>query len=142
MLWVRDTDMPTPMVKIGMYLVSCFIEGFCVLVAHSIHDEVPSYKTPGVYVKNLVVPQVPKVPLTQADVVKFADHVMHFVSTVYDRSHFTVLLFHLEARHVTVYNGLPCDLKKWENHISYILRKYGLQDYKDMPKTCDYRHRW
>ena len=72
--------------------------------------------------------------MTQADVVTF-HQVTHFVSTVYDRSHFTVLLFHLEACHVTVYNGLPCDLKKWENHISYILRKYSLQNYRDMPKN-------
>jgi hypothetical protein len=112
-----------------------FIGGFCVLVVHSVHDEVPSYKTRGVYVKNLVVPQVPKVPLTQADVVKFGDHVTHFVSTVYDRSHFAVLLFNLEARHVTVYDGLPCDLKKWENNVTYILRKYNMQDCNDMPSV-------
>ncbi len=108
--------------------VSCFVAGFCVLVKHNIHDELPSYQSPGVTVKYIDCTQVPKVPMTQADVVTF-HQVMHFVSTVYDRSHFTVLLFHLEACHVTVYNGLPCDLKKWENHISYILRKYNLQDY-------------
>ena len=72
--------------------------------------------------------------MTKADVVTF-NQVTHFVSTVYDHSHFAVLLFDLEARHVTVYDGLPCNLKKWENHISYILWKYGLQDYKDMPKN-------
>ena len=105
------------------WYVSCFIEGFCVLVEHSVHDEVPSFKTPGVYVKNLVVPKVPKVPLTQADVVKLVDKVMHFVSTIYDRSHFAVLLFDLEDHHVTVYDSLPRNLKKWENHIFYILWK-------------------
>jgi hypothetical protein len=44
-----------------------------------------------------------------------------------------VLLFDIEARQVIVYDGLPCRLAKWEAHISYILRRYGLQDYKDMP---------
>ena len=100
----------------------------------NIHDELPSYQSLGVTVKYIECTQVPKVPMTQADV-KIFHQVMHFVSTVYDRSHFAVLLFDLEARHVTVYDGLPCNLKKWENHISYILWKYGLQDYKDMPKN-------
>ena len=72
--------------------------------------------------------------MTKADVVTF-HQVTHFVSTVYDRSHFAVLLFDLEVHCVTMYDSLPCDLKKWENHISYILWKYGLQDYKGMPKN-------
>jgi hypothetical protein len=69
--------------------------------------------------------------MAQADVVTF-HQVTHFVSTIYDRSHFAVLLFDLEVHCVTMYDSLPCDLKKWENHISYILQKDGLQDYKDM----------
>ncbi len=47
-------------------------------------------------------------------------------------SHFAVLLFDIEAHQVTIYDSLPCRLKKWESHISYLLRKYSLQEYKDM----------
>ena len=68
--------------------------------------------------------------MTKADVENFPQ-VTHFVSTVYNRSHFAVLLFDIEAHQVTVYDGLPCHLKKWEAHITYILWKYGLEDYKD-----------
>jgi hypothetical protein len=104
------------------WYLSNFVAGFCVLVQHNIHDELPSYQSPGVTVKYIECTQVPKVPMTQADV-KIFHQVTHFVSTFYDRSHFAVLLFDLEAHHVTVYDGLPCNLKKWENHIFYILRK-------------------
>jgi hypothetical protein len=110
------------------WYLSNFVAGFCVLVQHNIHDELPGYQSPGVTVKYIECTQVPKVPMTQADV-KIFHQVMHFVSTVYDHSNFTVLLFDLEACHVTVYDGLPCNLKKWENHISYILWQYGLHDY-------------
>jgi hypothetical protein len=72
--------------------------------------------------------------MKKADVESFKQ-VTHFVSTVYDQSHFAVLLFDLEARQVIVYDGLPCRLKKWEAHITYILQKYGLEDYKDMPQV-------
>jgi len=116
------------------WYLSNFVSGFCVLVQHNIHDERPSYQTPGIIVKYIVCPGVPKVPMTKADVESY-HQVTHFVSTVYNRSHFAVLLFDLEARQVTVYDGLPCRLKKWEAHITYILRKYGLEDYKDMPQV-------
>ena len=72
--------------------------------------------------------------MTKADVETF-HQVTHFVSTVYNPSHFTALLFDLEAHQVTVYDGLPCRLKKWEAHITYILQKCDLQDYKDMPQV-------
>ena len=116
------------------WYLSNFVSGFCVLVQHNIHDERPSYQTPGIIVKYIVCPGVPNVPMTKADVESY-HQVTHFVSTVYNRSHFAVLLFDLEARQVTVYDGLPCRLKKWEAHITYILRKYGLEDYKDMPQV-------
>ena len=89
--------------------------------------------TPGFIIKYILYPDLPKEQITKADMETF-DQVTHFVSTVYNRSHFTVLLFDLEAHQITVYDGLPCHLKKWQQaHISYILKKYGLQDYKDMP---------
>jgi hypothetical protein len=116
------------------WYLSNFVSGFCVLVQHNIHDERPSYQTPGIIVKYIVCPGVPKVPMTKADVESYRQ-VTHFVSTVYDHSHFAVLLFDLVARQVTVYDGLPCRLKLWEAHITYILRKYGLEDYKDMPQV-------
>ncbi len=67
-----------------------------------------------------------------ADVVTY-DQVTHFVSTVFNHSHFAVLLFDIEARQVIVYDGLPCRLAKWVSHISNILRKHGLQECNDMP---------
>ena len=74
-------------------------------------------------------------PMTKADVKSF-HHVTHFVSTVFNSSHFAVLLFDLEACQVTVYDGLPTHLKDWKDHITYILRKYGLEDYNDdMPQV-------
>jgi hypothetical protein len=115
------------------WYLSNFVSGFCVLVQHNVHDERPSYQSPGIIVKSIVCPGVPNVPMTKADVKSF-DQVTHFVSTVYNESHFAVLLFDLEARQVTVYDGLPCHLKKWEAHVIYILRKYGLEDYKERPK--------
>ena len=71
-------------------------------------------------------------PTTKADVVTF-ELVTHFTLTAYNHIHSAVLLLDIEACQVIVYDGLSSCLKKWEDYISYILRKYGLQDYKDMP---------
>ena len=117
------------------WYLSNFVSGFCVLVQHNVHDERPSYQSPGIIVKYIVCPAVPTVSMTKADVKRF-HQVTHFVSTVFNNSHFAVLLFDLEARQVTVYDGLPTDLKDWKAHITYILRKYGVEDYNDdMPQV-------
>jgi hypothetical protein len=45
-----------------------FVDGLCVLVQHNVHDEQPSYQAPGFIIKYILCPDLPKVPMTKADV--------------------------------------------------------------------------
>lgn len=102
-----------------------FICGFLALVQHTCHKDTPSYRSPGISVTMIRTPH-PHAKITESEVVVL-DGISHFVSVAYAKSHFAVLLYDIENREVTVYDGLNYSLKTWQFHITYTLRKYGLQ---------------
>ena len=75
----------------------------------------------------MVPAQSPVAVVKKCDVTPCADDVTHLVTMVYKNLHFAMLLFDLNDRHVMVYDGLNSSIKRWTKHVSFVLRKYGLE---------------
>ena len=54
-------------------------------------------------------------------------NVERLVSVLHDVDHFSVLEINIHRRSMTVYDGLKCELKRWDNHIINILRRCKLR---------------
>ena len=103
-----------------------FLNAFIALVQHSHHTLVPGYKNSSVQVQMIRTPH-PRAIVTSAQVIRL-DGITHFVSVVFARGHFAVLVYHLEDKSVIVYDGLKYPLKTWQDHIVHTLKKYGYQE--------------
>ncbi len=56
------------------------------------------------------------------------DGVTHFVSVVFARNHFAVLVYELQEKSVIVYDGLKYPLRTLQHHIVHTLKMYGYQE--------------
>ena len=96
-----------------------FVDAFIALVQHSYHTLIPNYKNSSVQVQMIRTPH-PRAIVTSAQVIRL-DGITHFVSVVFARGHFAVLVYHLEDKSVIVYDGLKYPLKTWQHHIVHTL---------------------
>ena len=54
------------------------------------------------------------------------NNVTHFVTVAYSSGHFAVLYFDISNQHVSIYDGLNCNIMNWQNIIN-IVKTNGLK---------------
>lgn len=104
---------------------SDYILGFCALLAHDAHLEVPPFADGQHRVKMIHCPY-PTAVVKEENVLSYSNVVNHFVMVAFSRAHYAVLDFDLHSRAVGVFDGLNYKITNWENHIIRTLREYGL----------------
>jgi hypothetical protein len=102
-----------------------FLEGFIALVQHDAHIQRAGYKTDDKKIMMVMCPS-PKSVIDEEHLLPYGD-ATHFVSPVYDSSHFAVLYYDLYECTVTVFDGLNMDIRRWEKHIIHTLKIYGIK---------------
>lgn len=103
------------------------IAGFCSLVEHDAHVNLaphPPYKNLDSRVVMVYCPY-PDAPIKE--VFPIRNNATHFVSVVFNGSHFAVLYYDLLGRTVSVFDGLNMSIKNWEKHIVRTIKSYGLK---------------
>ena len=103
------------------------IAGFCALVEHDAHTNVtphPPYKDIS---HRVVMVHCPYPKGAIKEVLPIRDNATHFVSIVFNGSHFAVLYYDIGARNVSVFDGLNMSLRNWEMHIIHTVKEYGLK---------------
>ncbi len=105
---------------------SDLIAGFCSLVAHDAHTDVMP-KAPYQSDHRIMMVYCPYPNGEIKEVLPIRDNTTHFVSVVFNASHFAVLYYDITARSVSVFDGLNWSIKNWEKHIVRTLKEYGLK---------------
>ncbi len=103
------------------------IAGFCSLVEHDAHTNMaphPPYKNLG---SRVVMVYCPYQDAPIKEVLPIRNNATHFVSVVFNGSHFAVLHYDLLGRTVSVFDGLNMSIKNWEKHIVRTIKCYGLK---------------
>ena len=102
------------------------IAGFCSLVAHDAHTDVMP-KAPYQSDHRIMMVYCPYLNGEIKEVLPIHDNATHFVSVVFNASHFAVLYSDIMARSASVFDGLNWSIKNWEKHIVRTLKEYGLK---------------
>ncbi len=91
---------------------------------HDAHVSTPPFKTDH-WVMMVLTPY----PGNKEPIKEVIDYqvMVHFVSVVYNASHYTVLYYDIARCTVTVYDGLNYCITKWQDHIVHKINMYGLQ---------------
>ena len=113
------------------------ISGFCTLLNHDAHMKVPPIP-PRTNDHQIMMVYCPYPDGVIKGVLPVTNHTTHFVSVVFNNSHFAVLYYDLYARAVSVFDGLNLKITNWQKHIIRTLKEYGLEFLTDDPK-CTYR---
>jgi len=91
---------------------SDFIAGFATLAQHDAHITTPNYKSSDRVL--LVFTPYPNKPVNE--ILPYGN-TTHFVSVVWNDSHYAVLYYDIDERTVTVFDGLNYDIRNWQEHI-------------------------
>ncbi len=105
---------------------SDLIAGFCSLVAHDAHTDVLP-QAPYQSDHRIMMVYCPYPNGEIKEVLPIHDNATHFVSVVFNASHFAVLYYDIKARSVSVFDGLDSSIKNWEKHIVRTVKEYGLK---------------
>jgi hypothetical protein len=101
---------------------SDFIAGFATLAQHDAHITTPNYKSSDRVL--LVFTPYPKNPVSE--ILPYGN-ITHFLSVVWNDSHYAVLYYDIDKRTVTVFDGLNIDISNWQEHIIHTIKTYGLK---------------
>jgi hypothetical protein len=101
---------------------SDFIAGFATLAQHDAHITTPNYKSSDRVL--LVFTLYPNKPVNE--ILPYGN-TTHFVSVVWNDSHYAVLYYDIDERTVTVFDGLNYDIRNWQEHIIHTVKTYGLK---------------
>ncbi len=107
-----------------------FVDSFLHLIAHDAHKIKAPYPTTGVVFKAVTSESRKKPPRVQ----HLADGVTNLVSIAFGDAHFVVLNMDIKKRNVMVLDGLNYSIKKWKNHVVYMLMEHGLVPMDAHPK--------
>lgn len=109
-----------------------FIAAFTTLVAHESHVDCHLRS-----IKNtqLIHCPHPNIHPAESECKSLHANVERLVSVLHDVDHFSVLEINIHRRSMTVYDGLKRELKRWDNHITNILRRCKL-----MTQDCSSTH--
>ena len=114
-----------------------FIHGFTNIVNHDAHTSVMPYGNDGVVVL-LVDCFSENEPIHE--ILPYESSTTHFVSVVFNKSHFVVLYYNLVDQTVLVFDGLRYDLKNWSKHIVRTIKQYGLVPLRDKYNAVPSEH--
>ena len=111
---------------------SGFIAGFVLLATHDAH--LSSILHP---MDHKIMPVFTPYPNAHVSkILPYGDNT-HFVSVVYNRSHFAVLYYDIAGRTVIVYDGLNYDVDTWGPHVVHTIQTYGLASVQEYTKVID-----
>ena len=100
-----------------------FVGGFLQLMAHDAHIYKPPYQDTAVNIKCVYCATPERTPMNRQVLEK---SVTNIVTIAYNDMHYVVLYFLVADCTVTVLDGLNFSIKKWVNHVVYILKRYSL----------------
>ena len=99
-----------------------FIAGFATLTQHDAHITTPNYKS-----SNRVLLVFTPYPNKPVSAFLPYGNITHFVSVVWNDSHYAVLYYDIDECTVTVFDGLNYDIRNWQEHIIHTVKTYGLK---------------
>lgn len=114
-----------------------FIAGFCTLLDHDAHMKLKPIPRPtNDHRIMMVYCPYPKAEIKEVLAVR--NNATHFVSVVFNQSHFAVLYYNLAGKTVSVFDGLNLKITNWQQHIIHTVQEYGLESVDVVP-NCTYR---
>jgi hypothetical protein len=102
-----------------------FIAGFCTLLYHDAHVNMPP-RPPYTSDHKIFMVHCPYPSTKIKDVLPYPSDCTHFVSLVINGGHFAVLYNDLHAKVVSVFDGLNWKVTNWQKHIIYTVKSFGV----------------